>query len=358
MEHRRPKKRLIVDFLDIDDAEEKVYKFMILLPNGTSTRLTLRAPEDGMYLEEFIDAVKDEYFKTVKQTDSVTPKRKIMWRSKEIYLEDMFENKIRERISFKQFKPYVCHFLQLHNMWDLTPDTDLLLELPEEYTFETALADLIDNSLQAVWSNGLNERRLVSVEFYEHGILIFDTGPGMDGSDENSIVKWGKMGASVHRSCRGQAIGGKPPYLTRSSFVRHLASVRSEAAATFAVTFTTYITVQTYSFISASTTSATSATAAIEAFLWYVWLRRTYSIHAFREFLPLPFLLSCYRHALVSSKTKESKKVYTLHLEREALLSSSGSEQTWRTDGGIRDPSEDEIKISPKGSFTKVSSAL
>lgn len=29
------------------------------------------------------------------------------------------------------------------NMWDLTPHTDLLKELPEDYTFETALADLI-----------------------------------------------------------------------------------------------------------------------------------------------------------------------------------------------------------------------
>lgn len=31
----------------------------------------------------------------------------------------------------------------LQNMWDLTPDTDILQELPAEYTFETALADLI-----------------------------------------------------------------------------------------------------------------------------------------------------------------------------------------------------------------------
>lgn len=31
-------------------------------------------------------------------------------------------------------------------MWDLTPDTDLLMELPEEYNFETALADLIVSS--------------------------------------------------------------------------------------------------------------------------------------------------------------------------------------------------------------------
>lgn len=33
------------------------------------------------------------------------------------------------------------------NMWDLTPDTDLLRELPEDYTFETALADLIVRQL-------------------------------------------------------------------------------------------------------------------------------------------------------------------------------------------------------------------
>ncbi|KAG5617265.1 hypothetical protein H5410_017089 [Solanum commersonii] len=46
-------------------------------------------------------------------------------------------------------------------MWDLTPDTDLLKELPEEYTFETALADLIDNSLQAVWSKSIDQRRLI-----------------------------------------------------------------------------------------------------------------------------------------------------------------------------------------------------
>ncbi|KAJ6297077.1 hypothetical protein OIU78_022745, partial [Salix suchowensis] len=36
------------------------------------------------------------------------------------------------------------------------------------------------------------------------------------------------------------------------------------------------------------------------------------------------------RRALVSSKTEESKKVYSLYLEREALLRSSGSEPTWK----------------------------
>ncbi|KMT18531.1 hypothetical protein BVRB_2g026690 [Beta vulgaris subsp. vulgaris] len=36
----------------------------------------------------------------------------------------------------------------------------------------------------------------------------------MDESDENSIVKWGEMGASAHRTSKRLAIGGKPPYLT------------------------------------------------------------------------------------------------------------------------------------------------
>ena len=34
-------------------------------------------------------------------------------------------------------------FLLFQNMWDLTPDTDLLKELPQTYSFETAFADLI-----------------------------------------------------------------------------------------------------------------------------------------------------------------------------------------------------------------------
>lgn len=36
------------------------------------------------------------------------------------------------------------------------------------------------------------------------------------------------------------------------------------------------------------------------------------------------------RRALVSSKTKVSKEVYTLHLEKEALMRCSDAELTWR----------------------------
>ncbi|XP_043716489.1 structural maintenance of chromosomes flexible hinge domain-containing protein GMI1 [Telopea speciosissima] len=302
MEYLSPSKRLSKrPIVELNDEMEMVYKFKLLLPNGTSVGLTLHEPGAKMSMDEFIDAIKHEYFRTINTTDPGKMKRKVLWRSKDIYIEDFSGLKFRKIIPFKHFKPYKCHTLWLHdganeiadtfeNMWDLTPDTELLKELPDAYTFETALADLIDNSLQAVWSNEPNERRLVSVTIDDQKILIFDTGPGMDGSDEKSIVKWGKMGASLHRSSRGQAVGGKPPYLT-------------------------------------------------PFFGMFGYGGPIASMHLGGS-------------ALVSSKTKESKKVYTLRLERDALL--SRSDQTWRTDGGLRNALEDELKESPQSSFTKV----
>lgn len=297
------KKRQLVELYNDEDDIDKVYKFKVLLPNGTSIGITVIDPGPEMPIGHFVSLVKDEYFRAWKPCESKRQKRCIDWKGARLYLEDVNCVKFRNTIKFENFKPHRCHILQLHdgsseiadtfeNMWDLTPDTDLLTELPEEYTFETAIADLIDNSLQAVWSNGENERRLISVKMVKNTISIFDTGPGMDGSDENSIVKWGKMGASLHRSSKGQAIGGKPPYLR-------------------------------------------------PFFGMFGYGGPSASMHLGRR-------------ALVSSKRKSSRKVYTLHLEREALLSSSGSEFTWKTDGGMRDPLEDELGESPHGSFTKV----
>ncbi|KAF2291896.1 hypothetical protein GH714_036024 [Hevea brasiliensis] len=272
MESRGSKRQLV--------AMEMIYRFRILLPNGMTVGLRLTDPGSEILFDDFIKLVKEEYLLAQRQSESKR-NRPVNWNGGNLYLEDANDNKIRRRIYFANFKPHKCHILRLHdgskmtidiyeNMWDLTPDTDLLRELPEEYTFETALADLIDNSLQAVWSNGKNDRRLISVDFMklEDKISIFDTGPGMDNSDENSIVKWGKLGASLHRSSKTRAIGGKPPYL-------------------------------------------------MPYFGMFGYGGPMASMHLGR----------C---ALVSSKTKESRKVYTLHLEREAMLSSTHSELTWR----------------------------
>ena len=108
----------------------------------------------------------------------------------------------------------------------------------------------------------------------------------------------------------------------------------------------------------------------------------------------LVLFLLCNRIAIVSSKTKESRKVFILHLSREALLEkpvSKNSKHTWKvlslslppslslsnfcllatlfavlskvnqistsglqTAGGVRDPSKEEMLLSPHQSFTQV----
>ncbi|XP_024029787.1 uncharacterized protein LOC112094052 [Morus notabilis] len=298
---QRGMKRQLVE---ISKGGDEVYRFKILLPNGTSIGLNVRDPGPEMPFDDFINLVKEEYFRVLRHSGSMKQKRSVNWKVGSLDFQDANDVKLERSIfNFRSFKPHKCYILRLHdgsgesseifeNMWDLTPDTELLRELPEEYTFETALADLIDNSLQAVWSNHKNDRRLVRLDVSEDRISIFDTGPGMDGSDENSIVKWGKMGASLHRASKAQAIGGKPPYLK-------------------------------------------------PFFGMFGYGGPIASMHLGR-------------YARVSSKTKKSTKVYILHLEREALLSNSGSEHTWKTGGGIRKPLQEEIVETRQGSFTKV----
>nr|XP_025885711.1 structural maintenance of chromosomes flexible hinge domain-containing protein GMI1 isoform X7 [Solanum lycopersicum] len=264
---------------EVGNNEGKVFYFRVLLPNGITLELQVPGPPSEMPVEDFVILVRREYQNIGRRTDSPKPRRQINWTRKDLHFVDAFDNRITKTMDFRKFKSNKSHMLRLcdgsveadkyENMWDLTPDTDLLKELPEEYTFETALADLIDNSLQAVWSKSTDQRRLISLELTKSRITIFDTGLGMDGSAENSIVKWGKMGASIHRSARDRGIGGKPPYLT-------------------------------------------------PYFGMFGYGGPIASMHLGR--------------ASVSSKTKECKKVYVLHLERDSLLRCSSSQQTWRVE--------------------------
>ncbi|KAJ6762299.1 EN/SPM-LIKE TRANSPOSON-RELATED [Salix koriyanagi] len=152
-----------------------VYKFKILLPNGMAVIVILPDPKPEMWVQDFIGLVKREY--TLAQrgsSPSMKKKRTLNWESGSWSVEDENGKSMRQRLKFKAFEPHKCHILRLHdgssaevsdifeNMWDLTPDTELLRELPEEYTFETAVGDLIDISLQAVWSNGGNGRKRIS----------------------------------------------------------------------------------------------------------------------------------------------------------------------------------------------------
>ncbi|PHT53343.1 hypothetical protein CQW23_07805 [Capsicum baccatum] len=226
---KRPSRVLRIQ-LDSDEEEvgdnvEKIFHFRVLLPNGITLELQVPGPPNDMPVQDFVILLRREYQNYEQRTESSPkPKREINWTGKNLHFVDAFEIKIKKMFDFRKLKPNESHMLRRYdgsaevdkyeNMWDLTPDTDLLKELPEEYTFETSLADLIDNSLQAVWSNHADQRRLISVELTENKITIFDTGPGMDGSAENSIIKWGKMGASLHRISKDKGRGGQPSYLT------------------------------------------------------------------------------------------------------------------------------------------------
>ncbi|XP_037458667.1 structural maintenance of chromosomes flexible hinge domain-containing protein GMI1 [Triticum dicoccoides] len=276
----------------------KVYQFQILLPNGTSTSLKLRDPGEEMPLPDFLHRIREE---SGDASSHCGQRRGIEWDG-DVYLEDLLDRKIDKKVQFSDFVTKGTNILRLQdgeefvrtyeNMWDLTPPTELLQELPAEYSTESALADLVDNSLQALWSNGSKEIKLIRITVDGEKIVVFDTGRGMDGSEDNSISKWGTMGSSNHRVFRKQGIGGKAPYL-------------------------------------------------VPFFGMFGYGGTIASMHLGRT-------------AIVSSKTKESRKVFTLHLSREALLEKSSSKLSWKTAGGVRDPSEEELALSPHRSFTQV----
>ncbi|XP_031495108.1 structural maintenance of chromosomes flexible hinge domain-containing protein GMI1-like isoform X2 [Nymphaea colorata] len=293
------RKRTREEYLDDENGR---YKFLILLPTGVHVDLILHDQQGEMLLSKFIHAVRKEIDKMGMMPQS---KLTVSWKSS-IYFKDVRGNKICDKLRFKEFSRTKPNVLLLHdgsdavyrcqNMWDLTPDTDLLSELPAEYTFESALADLIDNSLQAIWFNAPEERKLIRITIDDDKILILDSGQGMDGSDANSLLKWGKMGSSNHRQFKDRGIGGNPPYLLP------------------------YFGMYGYGGFVASMHLGSSAT--------------------------------------VASKTKLSGMVFTLFLSRDALLKSAGSESTWKTGGQIRYPSEQELNDSPHGSFTKCDDTL
>ncbi|CAL4969818.1 unnamed protein product [Urochloa decumbens] len=301
---RGSKGKALVQYSDGIEEEDcsRVYQFQFLLPSGVSTSLTLHDPGEEMLVHDLLLSVKRE-LKNAPVAGGGT--REIHWDGN-IYLTDLLDQKITDKIKLSNYDTKSTNILRLHdekgglvstfeNMWDLTPQTDLVQVLPAEYSTESALVDLTDNALQALWLNGSGERKLIRITLDKEKIVIFDTGRGMDGSDGNSISKWGTMGSSNHRVFREKGIGGQAPYL-------------------------------------------------LPYFGMFGYGGTIASMHLGRI-------------AIVSSKTKESRKVFTLHLSREALLEktlSKNSKHTWKTAGGVRDPSKEERLLSPHQSFTQV----
>lgn len=280
------------------EPEVNKYMFRVLLPNGLNLTLELENADETMSVAEFVRTVRRQAEKELVEKGS----RKIHW-GPQVYVEDAMGERIEDGKIIGQASRNKTMIVALQDgginsvhtyqdMWNVTPEPHLLVELPQEYTFQTALADLIDNSLQAVWANGTGERRLISVNLQDGEVSIFDSGQGMDSSKDNSIAKWGTMGSSNHRAVRCSAIGLKPPYLKP------------------------YFGMYGFGGLAAS--------------------------------MHLGGLV------MVSSKTKMSKKVVTLKLEKDTLVQKSKADRIWRTAGDIREVSQEELGMSPHGSFTKV----
>lgn len=114
VDNNRPNKRPTACVNVDDDGPEKIYQFRVLLPNGTSLGLRLREPDNEMAVEMLIDMVKEEYFRQKRQTESPTQKRRINWKSDDLCFIDAFDNKIRNRVNFKNFQTNKLHILRLH----------------------------------------------------------------------------------------------------------------------------------------------------------------------------------------------------------------------------------------------------
>lgn len=108
------KKRQLVELYNDEDDIDKVYKFKVLLPNGTSIGITVIDPGPEMPIGHFVSLVKDEYFRAWKPCEPKRQKRCIDWKGARLYLEDVNCVKFRNTIKFENFKPHRCHILQLH----------------------------------------------------------------------------------------------------------------------------------------------------------------------------------------------------------------------------------------------------
>ena len=106
------KRKLVLD--DEDDDSNKVYRFKVLLPNGTSVGLTLKDKEPEISFQGFIGLIRDEYDVVRRQSESVKRKRMINWKSESLYIEGAHDGKPKSRLNLRHYHPHKCHILRLH----------------------------------------------------------------------------------------------------------------------------------------------------------------------------------------------------------------------------------------------------
>ena len=114
---RNGKKRQLVE-ISGDGSADEVYRFKILLPNGTSVGLNVRVRV--MLFEDFITLVKEEYFRVLQYSESMKRKRQLNWKVGSLILQDTDDVKLeRSVLNFRSLKPHKCHILRLHVSIDM-----------------------------------------------------------------------------------------------------------------------------------------------------------------------------------------------------------------------------------------------
>lgn len=199
------------------------FEFVVYLPNRTS--IEVRVPAEAcrnLTVQGFVKLVKVE---VGRSCDTKVKQRGILW-GKHVVVRDFqgrpvqdgefassCESKAGKVLLLYDLHPNTVHFHP--GFWNVTPEPHMLEVLPQDYTLFSALADELDNSLQAVYQLQPGKQRLICVNLdHKDGIIsIYDTGKGMDGTPDNCIAKWGTLGSSTNRHVVPEAIGGDPPYL-------------------------------------------------------------------------------------------------------------------------------------------------
>jgi len=208
----QPRKR--ISFGDTCRSPRSEQTVTVLLPNSTQVVFSPPSEECPNFLHTFLSLAQRKAQDRLGELVSEGT-RNIQW-GPQIWLEDYQGKRITGDDALRKALTHPTVLLQdghadaRHSLqWDITPDPHVLGRLPQGYNLEYALADEVDNALQAIW-NVTNRRRLISVDIQPSCIRIFDTGLGMDAT---SLSNWATIGRTTHLDVHKEAIGGKPPYL-------------------------------------------------------------------------------------------------------------------------------------------------
>ncbi|KAJ0840595.1 hypothetical protein HanPSC8_Chr14g0620571 [Helianthus annuus] len=106
--------------------------------------VSVKIPEgtESTTIKDLANRVKEQCHRAIQAEKTSNPKKSVKWDADLCFIDD-YDRVFRNCLKLTKLEMNRVYNLRLDNMWDLTPDTKLLIELPEEYTFETALAYLI-----------------------------------------------------------------------------------------------------------------------------------------------------------------------------------------------------------------------